>query len=244
LARARNFYGIVRVQETQHLRRMYHGAIIHGAQFVDPKRRTIATEYYGASSLVAKALKQRATQQSLHIGVLGLGVGTLARYARAQDRIQFFEINPSVERFARQYFWYLQTTPAQLSVTIGDARSSLEQLEPQQFDLLVLDVFSGDAVPMHLLSLEALKLYLGHLRSDGLLLAHITNQHLELAPVFKNFARYFGLEYHFESSPEDSAKGAAAADWVLLRRSTALNADTTVPVWTDQFSSLWEVVKW
>ena len=190
LAVSRNFYGVLRVVDdtdrndsSLHQRGLFHGSILHGTQFLSASKRRLPTTYYGQSSGAGLAMRHHHAGQNRNIGVVGLGVGTLATYGTQHDRLSFYEINPDVIRMAREYFSFLQDTAAETLITLGDARLSLEQQLPQEFDILILDAFSGDAIPTHLLTAEALQVYLRHLKRDGLLCIHISNLHFDLRPL-------------------------------------------------------------
>ncbi len=253
LATVRNFYGEVQVHERaasrpdEHDRVMFHGGTIHGVQYQHPAYRRDPVTYYDEASGIGLALAHHGKSPNLHVGVIGLGIGTLATYARSGQRFRFYELNPAVERLARQYFSYLSDCQGQVSVVLGDARLSLEQEPPQSFDLLVLDAFSGDAIPTHLLTQEALQIYARHLRPDGTIAVHITNRYLDLAPVVRGMAagKYSVLRVR---SPQDDPHEIYAADWMLLTQNQvfidALHGQTSPlglrpPVrWTDESSPI------
>ena len=191
--------------------------------------------------------------------MVGLGVGTLAAYGQPGDYLRFYEINPDVVRLARSHFTYLADSAAQIDVVLGDARLSLEREAPQDFDMLVLDAFSGDAIPTHLLTQEAFSVYLRHLRDEGLLAIHITNRHVDLNPVIAGLARHFGLHTARIRSDINEAQGAAAAVWVLIARDQsflslpAIRAamdpaeapidENPPPLWRDDYSNLLQVLR-
>jgi hypothetical protein len=184
----RNFYGALRVadfdSQSSTLRRLYHGSILHGEQLLDNRNKRTPTSYYSAQSGVGRAIKAMETKRDrLRVGVIGLGAGSLAVYGRQGDSYEFYEINPTVERIARTQFSYLADSPAQQQVLLGDARLTLERQAAQRFDLLVVDAFSGDSVPIHLLTREALALYFRHLTPDGILAINVTNRYVDLTPV-------------------------------------------------------------
>ena len=273
---SRNFYGVLTVRELsadQPDWRAYslsHGRIAHGFQFRAEDKRSLPTSYYGLTSGVGRALinlreglSRSATEESLRIGVAGLGVGTLAAYAKPGDYIRFYEINPEVIRIASdgQYFSYLKDCPAKLDVIVGDARLSMErelqQGQPQRFDLLALDAFSGDAVPIHLLTEEAFQIYLNEIKEpDGIVAVHITNTYFDLRPVLSKIAEHFGLKYAWLHSDGDG-KTTSYNDWVLLSRggrfadslSTPMVSASNeahhpvVPLWTDDYSNLFQVLR-
>jgi hypothetical protein len=195
VARARNFYGMLTVLDDDPdqdpvLRRLRNGQILHGAQFRDPAHKTDVTTYYGDGSGVEVAINQhpkRDLQQPLRIGVIGLGAGTIAALGQAGDTVHFFEINPAAVDFARRYFTFLADSPATIEITLGDARLSLERelrdpAHQHVYDVLAIDAFSGDAIPVHLLTREAFALYRQALREDGVLAVHVSNHYLDSPP--------------------------------------------------------------
>ncbi|MCH8218993.1 MAG: fused MFS/spermidine synthase, partial [Planctomycetes bacterium] len=208
----RNFYGVLRIQAYKEPKskrkylKLVHGRIAHGMQYDDAKHRRQPTSYYGEESGVGLALRHLPRKTGRRIGVVGLGVGTLAAYGREGDVIRFYEIDPQVFRFAEKLFSYLKDSEADVEVVPGDARLSLEREASQNSDLLVLDAFSGGAVPVHLLTKEAFEVYLRHLNPDGVLAVHITNIHLDLAPVVRRLGEAFHLEaisiMHRPDTPE------------------------------------------
>jgi spermidine synthase len=192
--------------------------------------------------------------------VVGLGVGTLAAYGRAGDTVRFYELDPDVLALARSHFGYLDATPATVEVEIGDARLTLErelaQGRPQGYDVLAIDAFSSDSIPVHLITREAIELYARHLAPGGLIAIHISNRFLDLEPVLANIARATGLTArHVVDSPSEES-GASSTDWVLLAaepsvsdrgelaiRSEALVERPEMSLWTDQFNNLFDVLK-
>ncbi len=260
----RGFYGVLRVFEYNpelpeaHVYLLHCGEITHGVQFADPVQAAWPTAYYHDQSGVGLALRHLPRERDRRIGVVGLGVGTLAAYGQAGDVVRFYEINPQAKQLAETRFTYLAGSTARVEVVLGDARLSLENEPSQQFDLLALDAFSGDAIPVHLLTREALEIYLRHLKPDGVLAMHITNRHLDLLPVMENLARHFHL--HWALIPFESDKREwwrYSNKWVLLTRDPAFleqpairEAATTpepsarrVPLWTDDYASLFAILK-
>ena len=267
IARARNFYGIITVtddgaDQPVRLRRLQHGRILHGAQFLDPMRRPLATTYYGQSSGVDVAIREHSHRKAgrpLRIGVVGLGAGTVAAWAAPGDHVRFFEINPLAELFARKYFYYLADSHAGVDVVIGDARLSIERelrdgTGVHAYDVLVIDAFSGDAIPVHLLTREAFARYEEALAPDGVLAVHVSNQYLDLRPVVRGLAQELGERVLEVESQDDLELGLDSATWMLLSANAAF-LDAAAPfaqpepvgapavVWTDAFSSLLAVMK-
>ena len=264
LVELRSFYGSLRVTET-HLppeaettRTLYHGRIQHGTQLFGNGLRTQPSSYYAHNSGVGLALDLCCDDRSRRIGVVGLGTGTLAAYGKPGDDITFYEIDPLVERLARALFTYLRDSPATVRIVPGDARLSIARdWTSPPYDVLVLDAFSGDAIPIHLLTAQAISIYRRHLRPAGVLAIHISSQYLDLAPQLALQAQNAGLTAVIIHSAADDARGIFAADWVLmtadqdfLRRPEIANAAQPlrrIPglrLWTDDYSSLLPLLKW
>ncbi len=264
LVELRSFYGSLRVTET-HLppqaettRTLYHGRIQHGTQLFGNGLRTQPSSYYAHNSGVGLALDLCCEDHPRRIGVVGLGAGTIAAYGKPGDDITFYEIDPLVERLARALFTYLRDSPATVRIVPGDARLSIarEQTSPP-YDVLVLDAFSGDAIPIHLLTAQAIALYRRHLQPGGVLAIHISSQYLDLAPQLALQAQNARLDAAIIHSEADDAKGIFPADWVLmtadrnlLQRPEIANAAQPLPMlpglrlWTDDYSSLLPLLKW
>jgi spermidine synthase len=228
----RNFYGVFRVEETSilpdgpPLRRLISGTTNHGQQFTAPSEQGIPTTYYGRHSGVGITIMALQYRPRMKVGVVGLGTGTLAAYARPNDVYRFYEINPGVERLAREYFFYLANCEAQLDqgrleVVIADARLALEREEDQRYDVLVLDAFSSDAIPVHLLTLEAFETYDRHLKPNGVLCVHISNRHLDLLPVCVRAAEHLQMKFRTRHAGANDGTGATGAEWVLMTRDRA-----------------------
>jgi len=254
----RNFYGTLKVEREvargsyRAPRLLIHGRIVHGAQNVaSANRRMEPTTYYGRQSGVGVAFAHVNRKPQRHVGVIGLGIGTLATYGREGDRFRFYEINPAVVDFAKSYFTFLAKCPAEHTCVVGDARLELEREAPQAFDLLVLDAFSGDAIPVHLLTREAFAVYLQHLSPEGLLACHISNVHFDLLPVLAGIADELGLAVTQIDSEGNPAAFQTDATWVILARDStdlpkAENARSLNEVrrtyWTDDRNNLFEVL--
>jgi spermidine synthase len=255
---ARNFYGGLRVQEydkgTQDENRMLvHGTVDHGAEFMLPDRRQKHMTYYGQTSGVGLAIRS-LRPSSLRIGVIGLGAGSLASYALPGDTIRFYEINPLVETIAREQFFYLCECQGTTEVILGDGRLSLEHEPTQNYDLFVVDAFSGDAVPVHLLTKQALELYFRHLKPNGILALHITNSHLDLAPVVLKLASTLEKHAVIILNEPDAENNVYGARWALILSSPLIDpairnaADkvalrTDMRVWTDDYNNLFQILK-
>ncbi|MCH8538906.1 MAG: fused MFS/spermidine synthase [Alkalimonas sp.] len=269
----RNFYGSLSVRDMPiagHMQRqLIDGTTSHGAQYLAAEKRQTALSYYREGTGVAIALQhfvageaERSIEQlhQRHYGMVGLGAGTLAVYGRPGDRIVFYELNPAVIETADRYFSYLSDSAADIEVLPGDARRVLqqqwEQSGSQKFDVLVLDAFTSDAIPQHLLTREAFELYWQHMMPDGILAVHVSNNYLDLTSVVRNHAKAMGLESFFiHTVPDDN--NLAATDWILLtknhrfmRQIVLFQATSNWPTeldptihWTDDFSNLLRVLK-
>ena len=254
IAANRSFFGVLRVTEDGGKRTLKHGRITHGFQFLDEARRLLPTAYYGLDSGVGLAMRNYPTHPR-RVGVIGLGVGTIASYGEPGDRIRFYEINPQVEHFARTEFTYLRSSRAAIEVAIGDGRIQMEREQTEPFDLLVLDAFSSDAIPAHLLTAEAAQVYRRKLKPDGLLVMHLTNQYLELPPLARGIAAQYGWQAVRIRSTEDNARGTALSTWVIVTanrpfleaiagQAVPWGADDPPPAtWTDDAINLLKVLK-
>jgi spermidine synthase len=253
----RNFYGHQRVVEynkgtEKEYRALYHGTISHGVQFMSPEKRFWPVAYFGPASGIGLAIKQ-LPEKARRVGILGLGVGTLAAYARPGDTYKYYEINPQVEDLARNEFYYVSGCRGNIEIKLGDGRLLLEKEESQQFDLLVIDAFSGDSVPMHLLTIEAMKLYLSHLKPGGILAFNVSNIYLDLAPVVDKAAKELGKYTLVVENQEDEKNLIYSAEWVLvasesgiLQRPALKSAGKKIALkpnlrlWTDNYSNLFQ----
>ena len=258
LVMERNFYGGLRVMEyhkgtEDESRTLVHGTITHGVQFTSPQRSREAISYYGPTSGVGMVLKYMR-RSPMKVGVIGLGAGSLAVYARPGDLFRFYEINPLVKRLAREKFTYLSECEGKVEVVHGDARLSLEREPAQQYDLLAVDAFSGDSIPVHLMTWEAIDLYFRHLKPGGVLALHITNSHLDLGPVAEKLGRATGKQAVLVSSEGDSDNEIYGADWVLMsssplepqalrKVSTRLVERPELRLWTDDYNNLFQILK-
>lgn len=255
----RNFYGVLRVTESNkgsqdYSRSLVHGAILHGFQMMAIERQLQATGYYREESGIGRVLRSLPAQPR-RIGVVGLGSGVVAAHGRANDIVRFYDIDPVMPIVARRDFTFVNRTPAKIEIVPGDARIRLEREEPQQYGLLAIDAFSGDAIPIHLLTLEAFDIYMKHVARDGALVVHVSNKFLDLAPLVKNAADRLGL--HSALARDLDEKGWIVSDWMVLTRDPALfdspvlkpaitpfTAQPKWGVWTDDRSSVLPLVKW
>jgi len=271
ISQSRNFYGTLKVCEYRRndpegrYYLLQHGRITHGLQFTAPERAAWPTTYYAEGSGVALAA-QALPAGPRRIGVVGLGVGTIAAHGRAGDTVRVYEINPAVQRLATSRFTFLSNCLAKVEIAMGDARLSLEREPSQNFDLLALDAFSSDAIPVHLLTKEAFELYGRHLKTNGVIAVHVSNRYLNLEPIVASLARHFGYRLalvNYEEDTEDDVEEdeghwwAYASTWMLLTHDTALlespalrkaasapgtNAPA-IPLWTDDFASVFQVLR-
>ncbi len=258
----RNFYGRLSVKQMgagfnspETLRMMLHGTIVHGKEYMSASYRRIPTSYYTESSGIGLALSHFNRSQR-RIGGIGMGVGTIAAYGRQGDLFKFYEINPKVIEIASNYFYYLSESSAQVQIALGDARLVLEQEQPQQFDVLAVDAFSGDAVPVHLVTREALTIYLKHIKADGAVAFHVTSRYLGLAPVIKKIADDAGYEAVMIADRTENSRYSSNSDWVIvtrnrdflndpevLSRSVTISPIAGMRMWTDDFSNLFQILK-
>ena len=257
---SRNFYGVMRVQlfgqnDSTYRRTLIHGTIVHGTQYLAPELRHQPTTYYTPTSGIGRLLETlHPSLTPLKVGVIGLGAGTLATYGAKGDVFRFYDINPEVLRIAERDFSFLHDSEATIEVVLGDARLSLEREPSQQFDVLVVDAFSSDAIPVHLITSQALGIYRRHMKPGGVIAFHVTNRFLNLVPVVEGLARAHQLlMIDIADSPEAPA---SSSDWLLLSDSGAsldkpdlTEAAKEVEVrndwrlWTDDFNNLVQVLK-
>jgi hypothetical protein len=264
LLAARSFFGAYRVQRVLGpAHRLVHGTTTHGAQYQDSARRTIPETYYhpaGPVGQVFAALDQRL--QGKGIAAVGLGAGTVLCYSKPGENWTFFEIDPLMRRISSdpRYFSYLRDCAVRPRIVIGDARLTLSREPSKRFSLLLVDAFSSDAIPVHLLTREAFKIYMRVLDDHGVLFVHISNKHLDLKPVVAALARDAGLSALMEDyEPDEKADGDLAypAEWVAMARQMsdlgsialdgrwkALPSRNGYRVWTDDYSNVFSVIKW
>lgn len=239
----RNFYGQLRIDEHRDqklgpVRAMFHGRIIHGEEYLAPELQNQPTSYYCVGSGVERVIRSLPTNELRRIGVVGLGAGTLAAYGRPGDLMRIYEINEQVLDLARTEFNYLKRSQAEIVPVLGDGRLMLEREPAQQFDLLVLDAFSGDSIPTHLVTLEAVAIYLRHLKPDGILAFHTTNTYLDLSPVMAAAAQAFDRRAAiFTLKPDAQSPLCRRSEWTVLQKpqTVAAGAGTQsglLPEWT------------
>ena len=258
---ARNFYGALRVSDSDaeqgpdKVRKLLHGAINHGEQFLNPARRHSPTTYYGPASGVGLSILQ-TRRSAQRVGMIGLGTGTISVYGKPGDYYRIYEINPLVLKLANSEFSYLRECQAKVDVVLGDARLSLERDRPQNFDVLAVDAFAGDSIPVHLLTREAFELYFRHLKPDGILAVHVSNKYLDLEPVVKRLADYLRKPARLTDDEGNEAEELFGSTWVLVTSNQAfldkpevkkgvgdVQDRATLRMWTDDYSNLFRILK-
>jgi hypothetical protein len=262
LVMVRNFYGALRVHddttsEYYAERTLTNGTINHGSQLLDESQKYINTSYYGDSSGVGRALHMLQSRGPVKYGVVGLGAGVLSNYGRAGDTSRIFEINPLVEKIAQHEFSFYPHSPADKMILMGDARLTMERMEPQNFDLLAVDAFSSDAIPIHLLTREAMQLYARHMKPNGILALHISNRYLNLEPVCEGGAEFLGRHAWTVADEGEGGEYLSSSTWVLVTADASLpkspqfvNADITASKmtkgfrpWTDDYSNIVQILR-
>ncbi len=257
----RNFYGGLKVQDSgpatdpTATRSLTHGTINHGEQFLYAPKRDFPTTYYGPDTGIGIALREKKKTGAIRVGVIGLGTGTIAAYGRWGDYYRYYEINPLVPWIAHTQFTFLNDCRAKLDIAMGDARLSLEREPAENFDVLAVDAFSSDSIPVHLLTTQAMQLYFYHLRPDGVLAVHISNRYLDLEPVLLGESKALGKTARVIDNDDDEAQDEFGSTWVLLvtppaqfdddeiKASSPLGSKRTVRLWTDDYSNLFKILK-
>jgi hypothetical protein len=256
----RSFYGGLRVVDfdagdpVRARRAMIHGTIWHGSQFLAENRRRQPTAYYARGTGVELALEQ-FREPGMSVGLIGLGVGTLAAYGRPGETFRFYELNPQVVDLARREFYYLGDSEARTEVVVGDGRLSLERDRDRRFQILVVDAFSSDSIPVHLMSREAFELYFSRLRPGGVLAVHVSNLALDLAPVIERILAPMGKAALRFQSTADREQDRLAAAWILaasdrgaldrpgLSTGRPLERRPGIRAWTDDYSNLFQILR-
>ena len=244
----RNFYGALQVRTadadgSSPIRTLYNGRTLHGVEFLASDKLRLPTAYYGPDSGVGKTMLAR-NKPGRRVGLVGLGVGTLAAYGRSGDVFRFYEINPAVIEVASRYFHFLGTSEATTDIVTGDGRLALGREPLGSFDILVLDAFADDSIPVHLLTREAFATYFRLLRTDGVLAIHLTNRFLDLAPVVEAAAANFGKGVSEVHSAADPERQILAADWAVVSGAgNPVSRTQRIRMWTDDYSNLFQVLK-
>ncbi len=252
--RRRSLLGTLRIVDTKEARILTLGRIQHGLELRDPALRRLPTAYFGPGTALARVLTRRRSGRPSRIGVVGLGVGTIAAYGRPGDLIRFYELDPNVIDVAKKDFTFIADSRARVQIELGDGRLLLGRERDAHFDVLVLDAFSSDAVPVHLLTREAFAIYLRDLAPDGLLLANVSNRYLAVDRVVRGSARALGLACAVLETPSDPERHVSHVEWALVARHpdtiAALGRDAEQALsvggevrWTDDRASLWTVLK-
>jgi hypothetical protein len=264
----RNFYGGLKVHDSGPFTDMFatrgltHGTINHGEQYLNPARQELPTTYYGPNTGIGLAIRSKQKSANIRVGVIGLGTGTITAYGRQGDYYRVYEINPLVLRMSIPEsptvipeFKFLRYCRAKHDVAMGDARLSLEREAPENFDVLAVDAFSSDSIPVHLLTFEAMKLFFHHLKPDGILAVHISNRYLDLEPVVEGESRALGKTARTVDTEDDATADVFAATWVLVTTPPAgfdqtimdasqpAQATRKVRLWTDDYSNLFQILK-
>ena len=262
---SRNFYGALRVKATapdsdENARwRLMHGVITHGEQYRAAKFRALATTYYGEHSGVGRAiagLRDLAPGEPQRVGLIGLGVGTLATYGRAGDSYRIYELNPQVLDVARRRFSYLADSKATIETPLGDARLVLEREPPQRLDVLAVDAFSSDSIPVHLITREAAQLYQRHVKAQGVIAFHVSNRYLDLTGIVRQLADDIGWQAVRVVDSPDEASYLYRSDWILVTANDrlvqqllssgvgeAVERPPSLRAWTDDYNNLFQVLK-
>jgi len=261
----RNFYGGLKVRDSgpdtdpTATRSLTHGTINHGEQFLYAPKRDLPTTYYGPNTGIGVAIREKGKSGAVRVGVIGLGTGTIAAYGRWGDYYRYYEINPLVPWIARTQFTFVPDCKAKLDIAMGDARLSLEsELKrngPENFDVLAVDAFSSDSIPVHLLTVEAMQLFFQHLKPDGILAVHISNRYLDLEPVLVGESQALKKTARVFDTDDDDTQDVFGATWVLLisppaqfddeeiKASEPLASKRSVRLWTDDYSNLFKILK-
>ena len=261
----RNFYGALKVRDSgtpdslTATRTLTHGTINHGEEFLNPIRRNWPTTYYGPNTGIGITIREKQKKGAIRVGVVGLGTGTVAAYGRLGDYYRYYEINPAVLDIARTQFFFLPNCKAKLDVAMGDARLSMERElqtgQPQNLDVLAVDAFSSDSIPVHLLTKEAMELYFRHLQPDVILAVHISNRYLNLQPVLAGETAALGKIARVIDTEDDEDTDVFGATWVLitspatgfqgeeLTNTSPLAPKVSVRLWTDDYSNLFKILK-
>jgi SAM-dependent methyltransferase len=258
----RNFYGGLRERDSgpasslDSVRTLTHGTINHGEEYLNPARRRLATTYYGPDTGVGVAIRDKEKTGAIRVGVVGLGTGTIASYARLGDYYRFYELNPLVPPITRTQFFFVPDAKGKVEIAMGDARLTLEREAPENFDVLAVDAFSSDSIPVHLLTREAMALFFRHLKPDGILAVHISNRYLDLEPVIQAETRAAGKVARVVDTDDDDSVDVFGATWVLVTapqpgfdtdvKTASVEIDSkkkAVRLWTDDYSNLFQILK-
>ena len=257
---ARNFFGVkkVLVDDEQHLLKLIHGEILHGIESTEPERAGIPLSYYHPTGPVGDVMAALGERPGQTVGVVGLGSGSLAAYASASRQLVFYEIDTQVETIARQYFSFLDRCREHCSVAIGDGRLAIERTPDRTFDLILLDAFSSDSIPAHLVSREALRIYQSRLKPNGMILFHVSNRYLNVGRLVSAVTGDAGLVVYLRSDREDNGlPGKSGSDYAVAARHVSdlgvlplkgtwfpLESASAVRPWTDDYSNVLDLLRW
>jgi SAM-dependent methyltransferase len=257
----RNFYGGLKVTQYngyydwRGYRTLAHGSINHGEQYTHPARRHSPTTYYCPDTGPGRFLASSVVGTPQRVAIIGLGTGTMAAYGRPGDAYRFYEINPLVPYVANTYFTYLKDSDAIVDIQMGDARLSLERQEPQHYDLIAVDAFSSDSIPVHLLTREALQLYFRHLAPQGVLAVHISNRYINLEPVLERGATSLGKTMRVYETDDNEDQTCYGTTWVLMASDASIfqrdelkmgvkpSPAPWLQTWTDDYSNIYKVLR-
>jgi SAM-dependent methyltransferase len=255
---ARNFFGIKKViNEDRYTRKLLHGDTMHGLESLDPLESGQPISYYHPTGPVGDVMQVLAGRPNQHLGVVGLGAGTVAAYAAPNRRVTFFDVDPQVKSIAQNFFTYLGRCGSNCEVVIADGRLAIGQTSDSSFDLLMLDAFSSDAIPAHLISREAVAMYRSKLKPDGLLLFHVSNRYLDVATLAATVLTDSGLVALMRSDRDVRIPGKAGSDYIvaaarlenvgMIATNQAWQPVSPRPgivAWTDDYSSVLSLVRW
>jgi hypothetical protein len=260
--RERSFFGVLTVTRDSNgaFMNLSHGTTLHGKQWLNPDNRHEPLSYYHRKGPVGQVFSTfKGKKRKTRIAVTGLGTGSIAAYAERDQAIDFYEISPAVKKISTNpaYFSFLSDCRADWRIILGDARLTLAKAPPHHYGIIVLDAFSSDSIPVHLLTVEAFKLYFSKLTQDGVLLVHITNRYVNLTPVMAKLAEEYGFAARLCDDEEDDAIGKDGSTWVLLAKKEndfgglsrkkewgKIAPQKKIGVWTDDFSNVLSVFKW
>lgn len=270
ILKERNFFGMLEVLETfsangqLEQRQLRNGSILHGLQFMHGPRRFEPSSYYSTGSGLSWAFEferllkfEQPYYKGLKVGVIGLGIGTISAMGQKGDLIRFYEIDPDVVKIAWQQFYYLKETKALVDIIVDDGRLALAKNPiSENYDILVVDAFSGDAIPLHLLTLEAMQTYLFHLAPQGILVFHISSRYIDLYPPLQALASYLGWYAYDCHNSADFKNWVSSSEWVLITRAPGLGmflydnhailfrTERTGNIWTDDYHFIFSQIKW
>ncbi len=227
VVQVRNPYGLIKVVDTNKTRVLIHGRILHGVENTKVKQKRIPTAYFSTSTGLGVVIKYAQEKSDrISTGVIGLGIGTVAAYLRKEDRMHFYEIDSDIIKIAKRYFHYLSSSLGQVDITLKDGRLALEQewetTGSQDYDLLIVDAFSGDSIPFHLLTEEAILLYQKHLKQNGIVAFHVTNTYVNLEAVTLALAERIGAQHFYLVNKPDVQTDTLESHWAILSHDVGL----------------------